>query len=1299
MSDIIIFDVDESPTVEEITSKDERTVFYEGLRRSLPQLAYHIDTLFDMEKLENVMEFSDSTIDTILAEQLLPFVFPLLTELPGVDYRAKNVMLKTSDANIRQKDLKARELLSNRNILKIQLLRPQTCIYKNRFVQMPKNITITINGFVIDKKMSPYATSPPSHEYLANGTYTIFDFPTKQYHTFYSSVAPELPSKLIDTLEHNVDFSEKYYAIKLEDKTVPRMIREAKSLRDVYVRSQDQLYQFMYHYLPKHTDVIAKSKPITNLKETKLDQVVGRSFQHPFYLQVITDIANAGYFNEFHKFDRKSGKSVRDQLNFQMQVLESGKKQMFEKFRRMMQLYLKKNIALKKFGTENLFRLKPGELVIVEKEYNAAAKKRVIPEEELEKVMALYRAIDNDEPENIAAALKTVKSLLKPDSSKTKNNELLKTKKDIELICPHIITKAEHMLKTFTNVVERSTMIRNTLIDTYSVFDHQSDGYYCKICGEELANNYDVNDITLNTSAEYAVGKDIDNYDTLYTIIYRETVYIVTTFVLFKNVSMDASAMIKNITKLIKPEIHTLESNLLKVKTATKENVATTLNIYIYMYVFAALVQLLYTNSKLMSFKPVFKRTEASPSSVGGSIWENDASLDQDPQDIWDYVDGGAAKEKQTANPAKENQAPVVEAVKEKLVKSNENQTDLRTIINEALFMLKRVKGQDIYKSTFITYEGIKDLFIKIYRWVISQKYVGVTSAAKNFHIQQDILQYFIYAYNHDAATKKPIPNFYYSDLPAILMDKNKTWLGQLTPLLGRPYDLVQKELSTRDMPIGNVYGMFSKTPEIKIATDIDARYIDGSFQMVAEYTKKNMFLKLVDDPELLAFYKKYEYLNDLYRERKHRFIRKMHRPFMNLRRSSFILNTDIDQKLLCRCKSPQYIFQKKNSSGSFVGEKKEFDIGEINDWLQNNKKDKLDSFNSWYLVERRCKDCDKPDTTSDQSIEIFYKKYETACPNGDLHDFVGDKCKKCGITIKLIEARDKTFFNKFKSVFEKTRKTFDAVVQPTKPTKKSLNPVLKFPKWEFKRTDIMEFVKRYKLNENEVSNIGFYEKNKQKDIKTGAINLANFTHGELVRRNNALYGHYMSVIRTYNIVRTSETLAVPPAYLKDLFQKHPTKDLSKLPVLNQSFLDQYKYYTKTTEPKLLGNFLLHSICNLILQIHKTLDKNKQTQLATELTGIIIKQIFDAEKKLLHFVVLKCEKKTNDAIEVGDITTNKEDDFDDIATKDELRNELEYTEEDAMKDEEEDIFSMENVDVEMDENGEDDNLQMDFADK
>lgn len=1199
---IIIFNTDS--TMDEIDSKSEKH-----------------DTFSEMMQYDNKHIFTHSTIDTILFQQILPYITPIIEFIPN------SPLSKVIETSTRNKIVYKTEY----DIM---------CLYSEKEIEIrvSKFSYINVIGFKVNKNLDRTKNIDSylhvkKADIIKSGDVSLINSRTDKYYVFNKQLKFIMPDvNKLDIRNNSIYFN-------TDNKFILNIIINAiKSAREYYDTNVKILHATIHkqalRILYDKNDKVEIIKKIPKCSKiiNELGNITKKSFCYEFPQNILHDIYNRGYYIYYNKLQLTNDTNILNEIKYNGRIDQIDYTKRLEWFK-------KNHIAMNKFKMP-LDKITKEQLLIVNKAYERTLKQSTIKEMEI--VYSLSRAMDNDDKLEIKANLEKLEKLDKLDNAK--NFSYIKIK-GINLVCRHVITKANLLLQDYKNMAEKNKYIRNELISKYCDTSI-TDGYYCKICSEKLIEM----EIEFNIPQE---GYSRNEFDPLYMNIYREVTYIVNNFLEFGNTHMhNIYNIIGNISDILKNEIYTIQTNLLKVKTLGKENINTTLNIYIYIYAFAFISQLIYTNDFISFKRNLFK--------VGGK---------QSPLIEISLAETNVDKVK------KGDISPLVEipsdnkidkVLASKVIKSNKNVHNIQSIINMALSILRKIKYKDIQDSKIISLATVTSIFLKAYRWIIKINYsVIVDPSASYWDTNNSIIAYLLYPHNLQKSPLIDTDNF--------------------IAAMGRSRKDINDHLKSK--------GIYSTI--IKPMQWTDDKYYNDSLLSVYEYISENLYLEnvLAIKSNLIDFYKKYEYLHELEDKKiKNIKLRRLTPKFKVLTIPYISVNKNPKFK---SC-SGDDIFVYQTKGGKLV----QLSQHDIKKWLDEKNYEKLNEFKTYTLVEIIClhKKIDK----NDEKVP-FYDFYETKCPLGGLHDFK-PQCIKCGITQTIIQTLDKKYYKKYLSIYAAIRKKEYERLK-TLSYKPKVVKLKTFPKWDVDMTLIQKLANILNISPNIIYNLGLSE---NKDYSSKVFAKTNLSVGmsddEIIKQNNTLYDYYLFIIRSYHLSINSEFLNDLPIYLKDFLATYG-KSLKKLPIINKDFINKYIYYKKTLKPHTFNNFLLASISELLLSILNAFNTISLKSLGEAYIKMLFDRLIIFEKKISKFDIRKVLKRTSDA-NIGNLMADEnlvELEFADDADADaDIVDEVEEKEIDDNADEKDiqleqptNEFSINDIDVEMDE----DNLYKDVADK
>jgi hypothetical protein len=1316
---ILIFDTETSFDNIEISNKTEKELFYDNLKKNKKFNPIMVDSYKEMEEFIENQELNESTIDSIILEQLYPFIIPIIGVITPLD-----INISKSNEPVKFKNYDNKKYIE----LSIKTMSDITCILKNNndfdVIGISKNTDIKIIGFAIHKQLrvllkenkhiKDYINDIDYSSLYLSGIYSLFNFLSNIYfHHKFKSIRPSIKLDNGDSI-----FQDLTYFVFTNEKDTHEQLEITKKniiyINEYYNTHEYNLYKNIQHNkinlnLIKYMEHKIKiTDELVIETQSKILDKIGKYLKQDLLFNT-QDKTNINLFNNklYDKYkklellneDNIISKNIINELNNLLNLQLSKNRQIYNKFKKQLELYYKKNLSLKKFNIADLNKLKKEQNEIINKEYDLYISRHERPQE-YKDILILYQYFNENNIDGIKLQLKKLEKEL--SIGKTLGKEYIKNKDKINIICPHNIDKARIIIDyEHKNIIDINQAVINNLINNYGV-DMMEGTIYCKICGEELYEKQE-EDIVITSQSEYTKNND---YDVLYLLINREVIYIISNFLEFSNNSVkNLSEIIKNITISIKPEIYSIQSSLFKIKTLNKENINILLNIYINIYVFASLVQLIFTNYSEMSFKPVsglFLRSAKKVSKVGGKL-EVKSKIKLNKTEVKSKIKSKIKLNKTEVSPIVVENTKISSdsdiniALKKRIKNTEKNKNLLQYIINDALNIIKKIKYFEIQKIDSISIDSIKPLFLKAYKWVLNINYIPLKFIEYRYFLQNNVINYFIYGYNQYLYSlknhNKPLLKIQYND---IHLNKNiKVLKSEIKLILGRSYETIDSQnISPNDI---SIYNTLVKPLGWK------NKYNSDSLLYLYNYIINDIFLEHVSDNNtiLIEFYDNYKYLFAIEKQNSIDFKLKNLKPF-----DSFYYNPtkiyikDIDNIHKCCKKNRKYYFKKIDKKGNFIGEKKEILLDSINEWLKEKNVEKLKDYFTYYLYEIECS-CKYKKNDNDYLISSFYDYFNTKCPKDGIHEF-NDKviCIKCGFSKEIMENMDKKYFDKYLPRYKLLKKEEKNIIENQfidfNKQKTSMKNIIKdktkINKWKYTNDNIIKLSKQFNIKYNELISLGLFENNELSDIINGKNkDLIDISDLKIKKRNNNLYDYYLYIIRKYYLLKNSEFLSDFPPFINDFLKKYSNKDFfKKMPNINDNFLNMYEIYLKNeTEISNISNFLLDGICKTLLKIFEILTKIKDEEMAKKFVESLISVILSFEKNLTKFEVKKYRFSSSEDsdIQTLDIKETDLEDYDEHTFEaEDIDMNIDFDEPETIEDyEQEDIFSLADIDIEMDE--------------
>jgi hypothetical protein len=992
--------------------------------------------------------------------------------------------------------------------------------------------------------------------------------------------------------------------------------------------------------------------------------------------QIISFYPEIGTFNNlldhYYKLFLTGNKDIMKDILIQVEEINSQRLQKRKKEKDMKNVIEKEKHSLSKFN-KNYKQL-------------TNAEKKIIDGQQLKNMSnerqdaGLYKAIREQNIVELKKEVQRLEKIIKIPSTST-HSDFIKNKKGQQIICPHIWDKANLTIKQSKN---KSNQINETTPDQIILANYGillNSNRYCKICGELLMKVEEQN-VSKFSKDEYSVE---NQYDYLYSQVYREVRAIVNRFIILKENTSQKSEIIQNITLSIKEKIYEINTSLYKIKTIETKTIQLVTEIYIAIYTFAALVQLIIANSKEIDFIP--ERRSGSP-----------------------YITYGG-KDKTSLSKMK-----------------------LKNTIEKGLAFVKQYKKLDIIQSNLIEMNNIKTLFLASYKWIMGIQYTNIDVDNIQFFIQNETFNYAIKV--HKLAGLLPEDQMYISRLHSARgspVDFMKT-------ISSRDYNTIEKEMKARPNEEGTLpRSIFWGLKPIDMEKSKTHKWINknyNAFLKIIHQADKNLnseglnLSKVLDmrdagnpliNIQSINYTELYEpdiqkILEELRQEEEQRYLQY---KIKNIRSIEYapaeIFPYPENKNLQCPSgsKITSIMYKKINKYGEMVGKSKLITPQTIKEWIESNNKNRLKSFNDMKVYKFICSKTNIEKKFI--NIDNFHNFYRAKCPQAILN-LKADQAKYQESSTNLIhryntngvctlcEMKRNQINNK---QYEKYKGKHNQILKKIKQyhiysltPKQTQNYTSKTKTIKLKKNitlnvrELESLAKLLKVNSVAISNIGFYEGKELEEVsckdisKCSIKNIDNKSNQIIIKRNNQLYNYILFLLRNYNQLKFLGVNYIAPQFLTKIYKKYIQKYLEKLttmPAIEEKFTDQYNKEIKIL--RFTGNreniiqetnFLFNSFVRIMKIILNNVSKiNKEFGL--KYIEALFCKILNSEKKLTKFEVSRYKESVQTEIE------ERLDDFDNVLNDKQL---AEEADEDAQKDtnEEEEStnnpFSLEDLDVE-----------------
>jgi hypothetical protein len=1229
-TEITIFEI---PEKEISTSKSQKEMEYDDLRRASKLPSYHFDSFYDIELRNEMNSVPKSNIVSILCKYVIKYCMPIT----------------------KSHDVKYDIVLQNEYITKL------LDVSTGKYQAVPSNIQFNVVGLripmVFVEKYDSHMLSTFDHisniDLINTGKWGLRDNQTNKFtaqrdgftHPGLPPIKTE-PGNLVffnseddaqtklNIIITYIKYMEKYYY-----NNFLTLISDTKT--DPYLPQFDNngMLPWKIKTDNKYKDVLESMKSAIYGKLGKpFDVGIFMTLQQNNLMRAYNIGSIIGIGNKVFKSELITQKDVLEyKIDFDKQRMLGISKQL--------ESSKKRAISFNKYGVSHLTELDKKQLSVVELEYKktelALSKGISLKGKENQKLWYhLSKSFLDVTDDRLKAAIIAIERSIPKDQ--TLGNSLIEGG-----VCPHVYKKGKVSLKDFGKPWLQDNL-KKEIVQHYSL-PGTTDGYFCGICGEQLAEA-DNEGIASFIGGERVSNNMID--DPVQTMIWKESMYIISTYIKF-NTPIPVKALVSSIAKGLRNVISEQEAKLFRSRTNTADSIKDTLNIYSCIYVYAVICAMMLTNPNKMMFgrdKPEV-RTDRRDKGF------KDTSNKEDPL----KPPGESSLVEDTLKPPGEsslvksnNKSRIGAADNNRRIARKNRRTyrggkttkDIklyeRFILTTALNLIMVTKDSTIKRLTYMNSEVVKQIFLKTaYPW--AKKYSRPIKVNKQDQQLADKTQNII--------DMDPFYEYlYYAKRLAYNSGSDKHYpssIGDVHAVLGRSIDEVAAE-----MKLGtSLYSTVKVPPKWDFNDELYDSYTYESFQSVYKYLHEELYLKnfVPRHPQVSEYYEYNKKMTDLQDKI---FIR-----YDKLKtRSMFQIQMVNDITMMFGDFSPSKLdlakfycpSGTKHKIGKYVYKTKtgdvELDNKTIESWVTKKDVQNLAKFTTYKLVNEKCSLCnklirsasssEKSDTAlytmfnKKDNISAFYQYYASRCPEDGLHDIVNEKCKKCKLDTSVVHNTDDEYYKKYIDVFKKAENEKQAVSinslnQAQEENKESTTYAenIKYDKssqtYKYTLQKSAEWSQISKQKYNAIVNIGLSENIKYDDIVNSKVNPSKeeMPPGIYVNQGMKIKSYIMEVLRNYNMMMKHDNNVDIYNNLKEILTAQTKIDIKSLqksmPQFKNEFLlldDKYKYSLK---PVNYANFLLEYLASIFITINeKSLTKYKlmANMLITYFTNNIIKQ-------------------------------------------------------------------------------------------
>lgn len=1160
-SEIIIFQAPDE--IDEIV-KDHRELEEEKLTNDLgPENFIHVEFMLDMETniSSNYSFWIKSNIQSIIAKQLLLYCDPIVKEIP-------------TDHMNELKDF----------YIQVQLNYDVHAFIHDTMVKIkiPAEMPFRLVGFKSRRLLLPhleYSTISSTHPILTD---------LKQL--FLSgSYSYELTKKNINVGLAQGPFTQQLYPVLTDDYSV---IPKFKNMRHLLANKDDakNTMDAMHRKILLAKEYYSKFLPFFMLLK------IPKKIEAPFNVYKtenkipteLKDVLYYPYINENGFNEKLVGEGILVLYNYMKklgindQTVQSliKHKQTQNHIKRTriaqdkdlsMQIvddFRKQAIVNRKFPGKTYKELVQKEKEVVLREFELLNKKAKFIRDKT--IRSAIRAFLNsfelvDTEKNLLSSYEKIQNILKEKGIKPN---------DIGL-CDHHMRRAEITLGMFKDkTIYRSRSaydIRELIIKEFTTTDTLiDDEYYCKICGEQVAEDTTAVVEQFSGNQKLNTGSEVDALEEL---VYRDVTYIIRTYVRFKNL-VDIRPIIKSIVASITPEMHVIETKLKQIQTNISDDMRDLIGMYIYIYTFALVSHMIYVNYGQITF--AFRE---------GAFGGNPEGVMEDNPYI---VQGGESSD---------------ESAKDRL----------QNILKNALYLIISTKVKLLKASNNIGPDKVKPILLQAYQWVLKlQTFKNVTKSENDidFEIINSITTSSIYQYL--LTTQQVLhPKIKETDLKSVIgvgvdvikAENYKSKKEKINPFKSAP---VIEEQSWKKT--GNKYY---------------DQYTYGSYLQSINYEKREVYKDFVTPPSdrLLKHYENAKQLLDIEKRLKFQSRFTVYNPLNVIKRT---FHYPVAQKVkynigkYYRPDGSKRVWNKlvlSNDAEVNLEELRKIDfetrktlhvkdLKDGNDYLS-----KIKDYSSSIIKKFEQQDYTK------SLLEYF----ENRCPIEGIHEFKDSNvCTKCSRDMSLAWIYSDEvgkYVAQHSAQFDKQNKLKLSLVKNGIENIKKLNKPQEFkkteyPKWDISEVQVLEWSRMFpKFNINMLLNLGCSEHRKYLLIEKERDNpVKTYKNEDHQGRISKLDAYYNSVVRDYYLIKNFQYIDVLPLNYKDYIEKYKN-DIPKFPNLEDNEyskkLEWYRVQYKDSNA-VVCNFILIQIANIILQTAKLNEAGKA--LAEQLTLSLIQK-------------------------------------------------------------------------------------------
>lgn len=677
MQSIVVFDV--GPDVKDTAPKSEVDIIDEAI----------------MQKTKWV----HSTIVSVVLQYTTEYFYPVIKEIPNVKTLRKNYVAKNS---VTDKTNIGTATMFERSLDCYLPSKQKVRIAKNQLVDV---VGLKLSNEIYSRNQAPVADNILTAQNIKNnipiktGIYSTFSFYKNHY--AYAYIIPSFEGC----------FTSEF--VNLDDINLNDCNEVCRTINGLYNRA---FIMYNYSAVYKTNDKLSsrvggfKGQNAISTDWLIKNQIItpGTTRYVNFTVDVNTLLDKMINFNVDKKYV--------DEIKYMVSVNQGKVNEAIKNKSKLIEINVKRAISFEIFKTDQIHTLNKNQIAEINTIYNKEKGAHTVdktPNTILcdELIMALA-STKRDQFSDVKVLFEKVVAIIDKSSlDKIKKGKEIRSLIKVDkttFICPHYIDMG-YMVVAGQDIVNKN---KNLILDRYGIQSYVSNrnindrDSYCKICGG-LLYKYDEEDITFKEKDNYVIEIEDDD---IFQMVRKELQFVLNNYVVVtpakdssRSVTNQLHKVIDAVSNLIRNKILNVQIDLMKIKTLNDNDMWVLIDIYVYIYIFAVLSQLIFTNSELLSFKYDVggKRNGIRPK--GGAVVTSESKQ-----------------------------------ILDDLLKSKHGKASLERIINFGLELLKKIKYTDIVKSKYITLINIKDLFLSAYKWTLTLNY-SVVDAQETSKVASDV--------------------------------------------------------------------------------------------------------------------------------------------------------------------------------------------------------------------------------------------------------------------------------------------------------------------------------------------------------------------------------------------------------------------------------------------------------------------------------------------------------------------------------------------------------------------------------